>query len=70
MFTCRDCGSIFDEPESIEYCYEDYCGVSGILSGRHYGNYDGCPFCGSDDIRSVPEEDDEDYYTDEIAIAQ
>lgn len=45
MFRCRDCGEIFDEPNYIEVCWEDYYGVSSMLSGRNYGTIVECPYC-------------------------
>ena len=59
MYKCEDCGSVFDEPESVRYCYEEEYGVTSLFGDRHYGYYDACPFCGSEEIHSYQEEDDE-----------
>lgn len=60
MYRCIDCGEVFDEPESREFCYEDYCGVSSLFRDRHYGTYDACPECGSEEIEKVFEDEDEE----------
>ena len=60
MYRCADCGSMFDEPESVSYCKEDYNGVSDIFSRRTWGTYDACPYCGSEEIDSYWEEDDDE----------
>ena len=65
MFRCSECGSIFSEPESRTYCYEDYCGVASMFEDRHSGYYDVCPYCGSEELTSYWEEEDDDrvaYY--------
>lgn len=60
MYVCEECGSMFDEPESVRYCLEEYNGVSSLFGNRHYGYYEACPYCGSEEIESKWEEDDED----------
>ncbi len=61
MWKCNDCGSIFSEPDSRRFCYEDECGVSSMFSDRHYGEYDVCPYCGSGDIDSYWEDEDDEF---------
>lgn len=55
---CERCGAVFDEPESREFCYEDYYGVSSMFPNRNYGHYDVCPECGSEDIDNYYEEEE------------
>ena len=66
MYTCRMCDSVFPEPDiKIERgCYESDFGVSGMFADHHYYEHEItiCPFCGSEDIGSVPEEDDRIAY--------
>ena len=59
MYKCDDCGSVFNEPDSVRYCYEEECGVTSLFGDRHYGYYDACPYCGSEEINSYYEEDEE-----------
>ena len=59
MYRCEDCGSVFDEPESIRYNMDEYNGVSDLFGNWQYGYYDACPYCGSEDINSYWEEEDE-----------
>ena len=61
MWKCEMCGSIFSEPDSIRYCYEDYYGVSSMFPNRNYGYYDACPYCGSEEIDSFYESEDEEW---------
>lgn len=61
MWKCELCGSIFSEPDSVEYCYEDYCGVASMFEDRHYGYYDVCPYCGAEEIHSYWEEEDDEF---------
>lgn len=56
-YKCIDCGEIFDTPDYESYCFEDYNGVSSLFPDRHYGHYEVCPYCGSEEIRC--------YYDDE-----
>ena len=58
MWICDLCGSIFSEPASIRYCYEDYYGVSSMFPNKNYGYFDACPYCGSEEINSYWEEDE------------
>lgn len=60
MWKCELCGSIFSEPDSVEYCYEDYCGVTSMFEDRHYSYYDVCPYCGAEEIHSYWEEEDDE----------
>lgn len=60
MWKCEDCGSLFDEPESVRYNIDEYNGVSDLFGNWQYGYYDACPFCGSEEIASYYEEDDDD----------
>ena len=55
------CGSYFSEPDAIRYCYEEYNGVSSLFSDRHYGYYQACPYCGSEEINSYCEDEDKEY---------
>lgn len=60
MWKCKMCGSIFSEPDYVEYCCEDYAGVSSMFADRHYSTYPVCPYCGDEDIVSYWEEDDDE----------
>ena len=60
MWICERCGEIFDEPESVKYCYEDYNGVSSMFKDRHYGYYSTCPECGSEYIERYHEESEDE----------
>ena len=57
MWKCENCGEIFNEPEFIKYCLEDYNGVSSLFPDRHYATYPTCPDCGSKRL--------DEYYEDE-----
>lgn len=57
---CDRCGSIFDEPELVSYCKEDYNGVSDLFGRRTWGNYPVCPDCGSEDIDTYLDEEEEE----------
>lgn len=59
MWKCDNCGALFDEPEVERESYEGYYGVSGMFSDRHYFSIEVCPSCGSEDIDSYCEEEDE-----------
>ena len=59
MWRCDDCGSTFDEPESVSYCKEEYNGVADLFGHQTWGTYDACPYCGGEDIHSYAEDDDE-----------
>lgn len=59
MWKCEMCGSVFSEPDSIEYCPEDYYGVSSMFPNKHTAYYDACPYCGSEEINSYCEDEDE-----------
>lgn len=59
MWKCEMCGSVFSEPDSIEYCPEDYYGVSSMFPNRNTAYYDACPECGSEEIHSYCEDEDE-----------
>ena len=48
MLRCNECGAIFEEPDYMEICLEDYNGVSDIFPDRHhYRTVANCPECGS-----------------------
>jgi hypothetical protein len=53
------CGSLFCEPKAVRYSCEDYAGVGSMFADRHYNYYEACPYCGSEEINSYWEEDDE-----------
>ena len=58
MYICEMCDSRFSEPKSVKYCLEDYNGVGSMFPDKHYGYYDACPYCGSEDIRSYSEDEE------------
>ena len=57
MWKCEHCGEIFEYPDNVSYCLEEYNGVTSLFPDRHYGSYVVCPECGSQDIDT--------YYEDE-----
>lgn len=59
MFRCHRCGALFEDPIKVPFCYEDMFGVSSFFRDKHYGTYDSCPDCGSDDVELI-EDNDED----------
>ena len=59
MYRCDMCDSIFSEPENVRYSYEDYNGVAGMFTDNHYGYYEACPYCGSEEIHSHVEESED-----------
>lgn len=59
MYKCEMCGSLFCEPKAVRYSCEDYAGVGSMFADRHYSYYEACPYCGSEEINSYWEEDDE-----------
>lgn len=61
MYKCEDCGSVFDEPEHVPYCKEDYNGVADMFGRQTWGTYEACPYCGSEEINSYCEEDDDEF---------
>ena len=61
MWRCEDCGSLFDEPESVRYNIDEYNGVSDLFGDSRYGYYDACPYCGSEEITSYWEEEIDDF---------
>lgn len=61
MWTCERCGARFEEPDSVQYCKEDYNGVSDIFSRRTWASYNVCPECGSEDIEHHYDDEEEEY---------
>ncbi len=46
MYKCPECGEVFEEPNYMDYCLEEYNGVSSLFGDRHYATYASCPNCG------------------------
>jgi len=64
MYKCPECGEIFEEPNYMEVCWEDYYGVGSMFPNRNYGVISQCPHCGEaintdDDIYYEEEDEDE-----------
>lgn len=59
MYKCPECGEIFDEPNYMEICWEDYYGVSSMFPNRNYGVVAKCPKCG------IPINEEYDTYDEE-----
>ena len=59
MWVCDNCGAMFDEPELEKDTYENYYGVSGMFPNSHSMTLEVCPCCGSEDIASYCEDEDE-----------
>lgn len=59
MWVCDNCGAMFDEPELEKDTYENYFGVSSMFSNSHSMTLEVCPSCGSEDIASYCEDEDE-----------
>lgn len=64
-YKCLNCGSIFDEPETINTSYESYYGVSGMFSNSTRMELDVCPCCNDDDITEFYDDEDEESEEDE-----
>ena len=58
MYRCWNCGVRFEEPNHMEYSYEDYFGVSSMFRDRHYFILHECPSCGSEEIEEYSDEAD------------
>lgn len=70
MYKCRECAELFEEPDYIEICYEDYYGVGSMFPDKHYGVFCECPYCGHpidihEDCYDEDEEDDDEWEEDE-----
>lgn len=62
MYKCPECDEIFEKPDFMEYCLEDYNGVSNLFPNRHYATYASCPVCGTPidtEYDTYDEEEDE-----------
>lgn len=63
MYKCPDCSRLFDEPEYMEVCWEDFYGVGGMFMNRTYGVIKQCPYCheafNEEDFYYDEEEEDE-----------
>ena len=59
MWVCDNCGAMFDEPELEKDTYENYFGVSSMFTNSHSMTIEVCPSCGSEDIASYCEDEDE-----------
>ena len=61
MYSCTNCGCIFEEPSYEDISYEEYCGVDDLFpkSSHHYFTIERCPNCGSGDFEEVYEDDEE-----------
>ena len=44
-YKCPECYEIFDEPDFVEICMEDYNGVSSMFPTRNYKTFAKCPYC-------------------------
>lgn len=55
---CNECGEEFTEPYEDEICLESEYGV-GFEHGRHYDTVYTCPYCCSDDIDYVGDEEED-----------
>lgn len=65
MYKCNHCGEIFEYPAGKDYCYEEYCGVSSLFGDRHYGTYECCPVCESEDFDPYhPDDEEEEEWED------
>lgn len=59
MWVCDNCGAMFSDPDEKRESYESYYGVGSMFPDRHYFTMEVCPSCGSEDITSYCEEDDD-----------
>ena len=59
MWRCEHCGAVFDEPDIAIGCYEEDYGLSTRYE-RHTYHYDVCPECGSEDIDTMPDDEEEE----------
>ncbi len=64
MYKCPECGEIFEEPNYMEVCMEDFYGVGSMFPNRNYGTITQCPYCGeaiNTDYDYFYEEDEDGY---------
>ena len=55
---CNECGEEFTEPNEDEICLESEYGV-GFEHGRHYATILTCPYCCSEEIDVIDDEEDD-----------
>lgn len=58
MYKCKDCDKEFKEPRAVHTTYESYYGVYGDFPNTNPMTYYCCPYCHSEEIEEV-EEDEE-----------
>lgn len=58
MYICNNCGSAFEEPETVRYCKDEFNGTDDLFGNWQYGEYAACPDCGSEEIEETYEEEE------------
>lgn len=69
-YICNECGERFDEPEIESTTYEDYYGVGSEFIGKTHLEVEICPYCGSEDIDEVDDEEEEDHDVDGMMASE
>lgn len=59
MWRCYNCGEDFSDPSTEHTTYERYYGVSGEFGNHTPISLEVCPYCGSDEIEEM---DDDEYF--------
>ena len=62
MYRCEDCGRYFYEHEMAQRhtTYETSYGVSGLFNTSNDLTIDVCPYCGSEWIEEIEEEEEDE----------
>ena len=60
MYHCFNCNEDFYEPGKVHTTYERYYGVSGEFRNHTPMIISVCPYCGSDEIEEVDEDEEEE----------
>lgn len=68
-YICNECDERFDEPDTEVTTYEDYYGVGSEFDGRTRLEVSVCPYCGSEDIDEVDDEE-EDHDVDGMMASE
>lgn len=60
MYHCFNCNEDFYEPEKVHTTYERYYGVSDEFRYHTPMTIDVCPYCGSDEIEEMDDDEEEE----------
>ena len=53
MYICNKCNKEFETPLKKEVTFEDYYGVSNLMTGRTHTTIEYCPYCKDDDVEEL-----------------